>query len=385
MSPTSRPKPRPFPVPQAPTNPVVIWFGRIGDMIMLSTLLEILHRRFGRPCRVIGAGAWTKEIYRSHRDVAEVICLGRHTAFFFDGQWWRARRALRAGSAAPVYVCEDFPHKLPRITRLLRWSGTPASHCIVMADMLAAAKSHGQEAPEHWVDRLVALGRCTPPAFREADFPWPEPPPRCAPRLETTAAERAECDTWLASQGWLGRPLVLVQPGNQRTMKGAARPASQDDHKAWPVERWAELLQHVRQHLQRRLPQALVVLVGAPQEAPFLELIRTAAKLPSIGIAVLSLRRLFALCERSHNMISVDTGPAHAAAAVGLPLVVLFGAYPSQVWQPRSAVGSPVIGVGGPPVASRLDEIPEQVVFAAWCELLDRLLADPIRSGRAAS
>jgi heptosyltransferase-2/heptosyltransferase-3 len=284
-----------------------------------------------------------------------------------------------------VYVCEDFPHKLPRITRLLRWSGTPASHCIVMADMLAAAKGHGHEAPEHWVDRLVALGRCTPPAFREADFPWPEPPPRCAPRLETTAAERAECDMWLASQGWLGRQLVLVQPGNQRTMKGAARPASQDDHKAWPVERWAELLQHVQQHLQRRLPQALVVLVGAPQEAPFLELIRTAAKLPSIGIAVLPLRRLFALCERSHNMISVDTGPAHAAAAVGLPLVVLFGAYPSQVWQPRSAVGSPVIGVGGPPVASRLDEIPEQVVFAAWCELLDRLLVDPIRSGRAAS
>jgi ADP-heptose:LPS heptosyltransferase len=100
---------------------------------------------------------------------------------------------------------------------------------------------------------------------------------------------------------------------------------------------------------------------------------------------VLPLRRLFALCERSHNMISVDTGPAHAAAAVGLPLVVLFGAYPSRVWQPRSAVGSPVIGVGGPPVASRLDEIPEQVAFAAWCELLDRLLADPIRSGRAAS
>ena len=372
-------------MPQDPTNPVVIWFGRIGDMIMLSTLLEILHRRFGRPCRIIGAGAWTTEIYRSHPDVAEVICLGRHTAFFFDSQWWRACRALRADSAAPVYVCEDFPHKLPRITRLLRWSGTSASRCVVMADMLAAAKRRGQ-APEHWVDRLVALGRCTPAAFREADFPWPEPPPRCAPRLVITATERAACETWLASQGWLGRELVLVQPGNQRTMKGGARSrASQDDHKAWPVERWAELLQHVQQHLQRRLPQALIVLVGAPQEAAFLELIRTQAKLPSIGIAVVLLRRLFALCERSHDMISVDTGPAHAAAAVGLPLVVLFGAYPSQVWQPRSAVGSPVIGVGGPPAASRLEEIPESVVFAAWCGLLERLQADPIPSDRAAS
>jgi heptosyltransferase-2/heptosyltransferase-3 len=83
-------------------------------------------------------------------------------------------------------------------------------------------------------------------------------------------------------------------------------------------------------------------------------------------------------------MISVDTGPAHAAAAVGLPLVVLFGAYPSQVWQPRSSVGSPVIGVGGPPGASRLDQIPERVVFDAWCGLLDRLQTDPVRSDRAA-
>jgi ADP-heptose:LPS heptosyltransferase len=385
MSRRPRPTPLPFPVTQAPTNPVVIWFGRIGDMIMLSTLLDILHRRFGRPCRVIGAGAWGAEIYRSHHDVAETICLGRHTAFFLDRGWWRAMRTLRADATAPVYVCEDFPQKLPRITRLLRWSGTPASRCVFMTDVLAAAGRGGQ-APEHWVDRLVALGRCTPPAFREADFPWPEPPPRCAPQLEISPVERAECEAWLASQGWQRRPLVLVQPGNQRMMKGGTRPRiSPDDHKAWPVERWAQLLQNMHQHLQRRMPQALIVLVGAPQEAAFLELIRTEAKLPSIGIALLPLRRLFALCAQADNMISVDTGPAHAAAAVGLPLVVLFGAYPSAVWQPRSAAGSPVIGVGGPPAAGRLDEIPEQTVFAAWSGLLDRLQADPIRSDRAVS
>lgn len=355
--------------PPRPT-PVVIWFGRVGDMIMLSALLEILHRRYGRPCRIIGAGPWTAEIYRAHHDVAEVICLGRHTAFLLDREWWRARRALRDDATAAVYICEDFPRKLPRVTRLLRWSGISANRCIFMADVLAAAKRR-REAPEHWVDRLVALGRCTPPAFREADFPWPEPAPRCAPRLEVTPAERAECDAWLAARGWLGRPLVLVQPGNQRTMHGKARPRPDDD-KAWPAERWALLLRHV----QQRMPQAVVLLVGAPREAPFLEAIGAGAKLSSIGAAVLPLRPLFALCTAAQSMISVDTGPAHAAAAVGLPLVVLFGASPPQVWKPRSAVGSPVIGVGGWPVAKRADEIPEQVVFDAWCGLLERLEAD---------
>jgi ADP-heptose:LPS heptosyltransferase len=379
MSPGLRRR-RPYPVTQAPAHPVVIWFGRIGDMIMLSALLEVLHRRYERPCRVIGAGGWTSQIYRSHPDVAEVICLGRHTAFFLDREWWRAVRTLRAESAAPVYVCEDFPRKLPRIRRLLRWSGTPDSRCVFMEGLPSAAQPSGQ-VPEHWVDRLVALGRRTPPAFRAADFPWPEPPPRGAPRLEITPAERAECEAWLAAKGWLGRPLVLVQPGNQRTMKSSTRARiSPDDDKAWPMDRWAALLAHVRQ----RMAGAVILLVGAPQEAGFLEAVRGAADPSSVGIALLPLRRLFALCAVSHSMISVDTGPAHAAAAVGLPLVVLFGASPPRLWQPRSAAASPVIAVGGAPVASRVDEIAEPVVFEAWCGLLERLRAEPVRSDRAA-
>ena len=336
-------------------------------MIMLSALLEILHRRFGQPCRIIGAGAWTAEIYRSHRDVAEVICLGRHTAFFLDRGWWRAWRALRADPAAPVYVCETFPRKLRRIRRLLRSSGTRASRCVFMQDVLAGADG---PAPDHWVDRLVALGQRIPAALPEADFPWPEPPPHCAPQLTVAPEARAECEAWLAAQGWLGRPLVLVQPGNRRTMRGGARPhSSPEDYKAWPVDRWAALLRHTH----ARMPDAAIILVGAPQEEGFLELIRHETNLPQVNAAVLPLTQLFALCALSHSMISVDTGPAHAAAAVGLPLVVLFGADPPQLWKPRSAVGSPVIGVGGPPIASRLDQIPEHVVFDAWCGLLEHL------------
>jgi heptosyltransferase-2/heptosyltransferase-3 len=69
-------------------------------------------------------------------------------------------------------------------------------------------------------------------------------------------------------------------------------------------------------------------------------------------------------------MISVDTGPAHAAAALGLPLVVLFGGHSQAEWLPRSSSGSPVLGIGGPPHSKRLDEIPVETVFATWLELL---------------
>jgi heptosyltransferase-2/heptosyltransferase-3 len=156
--------------------------------------------------------------------------------------------------------------------------------------------------------------------------------------------------------------LVLVQPGNRRTMRGKGLRISSEDDKAWPIERWAALLHQVHQ----QLPQAAIVLCGAPRESLLLSWIAAATQLPVVVRAELPLPRLLALCERAHSMISVDTGPAHAAAALSLPLVVMFGAHSQREWLPRSPSGSAVVGVGGPPQSSRLDQITAQTVFDAW-------------------
>ncbi|HXN79715.1 MAG TPA: glycosyltransferase family 9 protein [Steroidobacteraceae bacterium] len=354
-------------MPAPPVQPIVIWFGRVGDLILLSALLEVLHRRFGSPCHVIGAGSWPAQIYASHSDVARVSCLHRYTAWGFDPAWWRTLRALRASRADPVYVCETDPRKLARIRRLLSFSGTEPARCVFLAQTgLDTALPHTSKiAPTHWVDRLVSFGRLTPAAFNAADYPWPAPPPRCAPRLEVSAAARTECAAWLERQGWGERTLILVQPGNRRTMRGRRLRVSAADDKAWPLERWAALLHRIH----ARLPQAVIVLCGAPRESLLLEWIAAAAQLPAVAAAELPLSRLLALCARAHSMISVDTGPAHAAAALGLPLLVLFGAHSQQQWLPRSPSGSQVSGVGGPPQSDRLDQISVEAVFAAWCAL----------------
>src|SRR5579884_1838576 len=96
----------------SPVRPIVIWFGRVGDMILLTTLLDILHRRYGNPCTLIGAGSWTREIYRTHPDVARTWVLRRYTVFLFDLAWWRAFWALRRNGADPIYICEFDKRKL---------------------------------------------------------------------------------------------------------------------------------------------------------------------------------------------------------------------------------------------------------------------------------
>src|SRR5438309_4131111 len=374
-------------MPAPPVQPIVIWFGRVGDLIMLSTLLDVLHRRFGAACHLIGAGPWLTELYAAHRDVARVSCVQRYTVWVFDPAWWRTRRALCASGGAPVYVCETDPRKLARIRWLLRCSGTETARCLYLAQHptrdttlphtskiapthrvdaqtgLDTALPHTSKiAPTHWVDRLVAFGRLLPPAFRAADYPWPTPAPRGTPLLEVPEAARAECRAWLVAHGGGERTLLLIQPGNRRTMRGRRLRLSAADDKAWPLERWAELLRR----MHAALPQAQILVCGALRESLLLQLIVAAAQVPAVAAAELPLPRLLALCERAHSMVSVDTGPAHAAAALGVPLVVLFGALPQAEWLPRSPSGSPVMGIGGPPYSRHLDQISVETVFAAW-------------------
>src|SRR5436190_18513570 len=191
-----------------PLHPIVIWFGRVGDMILLSALLDVLAARYGGGCHVIGAGSWPGELYATHSAVARVSALHRYTAWVFDPAWWRTARALRAARADPLFVCGTDPSKLRPIGRLLAASGTDPRRCLILAPEPA-------EACSHWVDRLVSLGRLTPPAFDAAAYPWPSPAPPGAPRLEVSAAAQADCDAWLEDKGWRERPPLSSSHASQ--------------------------------------------------------------------------------------------------------------------------------------------------------------------------
>jgi ADP-heptose:LPS heptosyltransferase len=346
-------------MPAHPLQPIVIWFGRVGDMIMLTALLEILHRRFGRACRVIGAGSWSQEIYEEQADVAATSWLHRYTPFVLDLRWWRTVLQLRRRADDPVYVCETNPRKLAGIRRLLRWSGIGPGRCVFLVDEPSAL------AQVHWVDRLVSIGRLTPRALHEADYPWPVPPPACAPNLTVSSRARAAGDDWERRHDVGDRPLVLLQPGNRRTMRGRSLRIRDSDDRFWPVDRWSSLIRRIHE----RLPEARIVLCGAPREALLLGWIESAAGLPGVVLRGLPFPGLFALCARAHSVISIDTGTAHAAAALGAPMVVLFGSTPPAQVTPRSARGSPVVGVGGAPHLTRVDQLSVEAVFEAWSAL----------------
>jgi heptosyltransferase-2/heptosyltransferase-3 len=60
----------------------------------------------------------------------------------------------------------------------------------------------------------------------------------------------------------------------------------------------------------------------------------------------LPIHILLPLLERASSMVSVDTGPAHASAALGCPSVVLFGTSDPRLYRP-GGVTTPAIALTG--------------------------------------
>jgi heptosyltransferase-2/heptosyltransferase-3 len=161
--------------------------------------------------------------------------------------------------------------------------------------------------------------------------------------------------------------LILVQIGNKRTMRrGPRRLAVNNKH--WPIERWAEVLRFLRQ----QHPRHALVLLGTGPEFQLNQEVAALARIGGLHNAAddLPIPRLVALLERAAGLLTVDSGPAHAAAAVGCPQVVLFGKALPSLYRPWGTAGADVQLLTG-----TIDGEPTMLgieagsVIAAWSRL----------------
>ncbi len=133
-------------------------------------------------------------------------------------------------------------------------------------------------------------------------------PPRLRPlRLELTAAAKARA---LALVGTAGSPLVGVHVSGGRAIK------------QWPPERFGEVA--ARLAAERG---ATIVLTGSTEDRALVDTARrsmsNAAVIDLAGR--LDLVTLAAVLARLDLYVTGDTGPMHVAAAVGTPVVAVFG------------------------------------------------------------
>jgi heptosyltransferase-2 len=123
--------------------------------------------------------------------------------------------------------------------------------------------------------------------------------------------------------------------GIERPLLGLNAGAEYGPAKRWPAERFIE----AASELQKRTGGCWV-LFGSDADAPLSGKIRAALKqafpsTPPIDLAgKTTLRELCAVLRACRVLLSNDTGPAHLAAAVGTPVVTLFGSTSPELTGP---------------------------------------------------
>ncbi len=335
----------------------------MGDMVLLIPMLKALAQRFGRPCDLVSSGPWTIPLMQRVPACGPVRLLtSRRAPYWFNRSQWQLVDALRQRPAGPVYVFE--PDEKP--LALLRRGG-------VGTEWICSLRDLPRLPGEHIAAHALRLAHQTPAALRgQPEFAVGR---RLEPdmRLSLSEADRRDCAGWLDHHRLTGVPLVLIQAGNKKTMKGGnRRRATNVDY--WPESHWAEVIAGVR----RLLPRAHVILCGAPAERPLAEDI--AARVPDgrehvmVATDELPIPRLLALQECAHSLISVNTGPAHSAAAMGCPAVVMFTRHPHRTADlyaplPTTAPVKILLPESTAPDAGLISITPESVV-AAWHEMV---------------
>ncbi len=116
----------------------------------------------------------------------------------------------------------------------------------------------------------------------------------------------------------IGEPFVAINPGAGWKSK------------QWPADRFGQVAKHLGEKYGLR---SLVVWAGKEEKKWAGEIVRAAGDHAAISFAT-SLSELAAVLRKASLFVSADTGPAHLAAAVGTPVVGLFGPTLPQITGP---------------------------------------------------
>jgi len=345
-------------------RPLVVRCGAFGDMILVTVLIRDLAARFGTDVDVLTSGPWSEPLLLGQPGVGEVICVrSRKSPYWLSRSQRQAVRRLRARGNGPVWYCDADPAARALLTR----AG-------IGDQFIVDVQQHPLEAGEHATQQWRRLARATPACAAPAADSHASPIPSLSTtaggcRLEVSERQRADVEAWLIAR--LGctspPPLIAVQMGNKRTMRrGLKRLAA--NHKHWPAERWATVLRHIRS----RHPTHAILLLGAATEYELNQQIVTATRIDALYNVAddLPVPRLIAVLERAQALLTVDSGPAHAAAAVGCPQVVLFGRASTSLYRPWGMAGADVkVLTGQIGAEASMLGIEPAAVIRAWDEL----------------
>ncbi len=276
----------------------------VGDAIMALPALRVVRARFPDARIAILARPYVADIYRGQKICDELISYdpkGAHAGLVgrerlakelrkrkfdvalllqnaFDAAWlaWRSGIPERVG-----YARDGRSLLLTRKIPAPKRGEIPAHEQFYYLELLRRAG---------WIDSL---------------------PGESFIALDVSEEHRRQAEEALSSAG--------ARPNAVRIAIGAG--ASYGSAKCWPPDRFAEFVNRFRLHTD-----ADVILFGTAAEQKVSDAIGAGIKGPSISlVGKTAIAALPALLSRCQLFVGNDSGAMHVAAAVGLPVVAIFG------------------------------------------------------------
>jgi len=273
----------------------------LGDAVMTTPALAAVREGFPDARIVLLARPLVAELFRHHPDVDEVMVYelpGRHEGAL--GRLRLAGEVRRRRFDGALLLQNAFDAALIAfLGRIPERAGYPTDGRRILLTLpvpLTPGILERHEV-EYYLCLLDGLG-----------IPRPVP---SALKLAVTEGEREAMATRLAYLGIeRGAPIVTINPG-----------ATYGSAKRWYPDRFAAVADTLSGEWG-----AGVVVVGSAAEAPLAGEIETAMRNPPVNLAgKTTVRELMALLSLSSFLITNDSGPMHIGAALGVPLVAIFG------------------------------------------------------------
>lgn len=356
--------PDPIPLEQV-RRVLVVKLRHHGDVLLTSPVFSLLKKR--APHLEIDALVYadTAEMLSLHPAIRTVHTIDRR---------WKKQGIVKQARAEWQLLSTLRAEKYDLLIHLTEhWRGAWLSRlCGVRWSVAAAIGNRGKRWKKAFTHRYSQARNAGRPvvesnldALRRIGL-YPDSTERQLSLVPGPEAE-AQVETLLAEAKLAGQPFIHIHP------------ASRWFFKCWPVEPMIALIRRLQADGHR------IVLSAAPDttELKMLETIQAGLTTPAtLFPGNLSLKALAALTARAQLFIGMDSAPMHIAAAVGTPVVVLFGPSGEKQWGPwgvpARVITSPqytcrpcgVDGCGGGKISDCLTSISPDTVYAAACELL---------------
>lgn len=149
------------------------------------------------------------------------------------------------------------------------------------------------------------------------------PGPLVTPKLSPSEEEVSWARNFLRRHGYGGGPLFGINPG-----------AAYGDAKKWFAERFAK----VSDELVKKFGGHPVIFGGVKDVEAAKEVARSMEREPILAAGRTTIRELIALISTCTVFITNDSGPMHMAAALGIPIVAVFGSTNPKTTSPMGRV-----------------------------------------------